>query len=37
MPDIIDTSRMHRIAKGSGRSFEEVQGLLENVFYKLEP
>ena len=29
MPDIIDTSRMHRIAKGSGRSFEEVQGLLE--------
>ena len=28
-PDIIDTSRMHRIAKGSGRSFEEVQGLLE--------
>ncbi len=29
VPDIIDTSRMHRIAKGSGRSFEEVQGLLE--------
>ena len=29
IPDIIDTSRMHRIAKGSGRSFEEVQGLLE--------
>ena len=29
LPDLIDTSRMHRIAKGSGRSFEEVQGLLE--------
>ncbi len=29
VPDIIDASRMHRIAKGSGRSFEEVQGLLE--------
>lgn len=28
-PDVIDTSRMHRIAKGSGRSFEEVQALLE--------
>ena len=28
-PDVIDTPRIHRIAKGSGRSFEEVQALLE--------
>ena len=28
-PDVIDTSRIHRIANGSGRSFGEVQALLE--------